>query len=82
MPLIALDHYQVRDAKHRSRSPFKFKKLWAVSAPAVEMYSDKHGDLSVAFEEDGSITLTHWSARYNRTPDAENVFPTRLTIRQ
>lgn len=79
-PSITVEHYQVREGPGKCHTPFHFKRLWCVTQPSLEIASKLHGDLSLAFNADGSISLTHWSSRI--PIGAEDVRPTNLTIHQ
>ena len=79
---ILVEHYLVRatkGGKHVDVSPFEFERKWAVSPATIEIGSDKHGDIALEFNDDGSIDITYWSP--DISPEAEDVVPARMTLR-
>lgn len=64
--------------KVNNRDPFDRKLLWSVDEPSVEMGSEKHGDVSIVFQKDGTIQVLYWSPRI---PDeAVGVRPASFTL--
>ena len=79
---ILVEHYLRRALKGGKRvdvSPFRFERKWAVYRTTLEIGSDKHGDIALEFNDDGSIDITYWSP--DISPEAEDVVPARMTLR-
>ena len=78
---ILVELYDVasyKTGKEILTNPFTVKRLWAVGDPTVEIGSEKHGDIAIRFNDDGTIGITYFSPRIKI--DADNVVPTKLTL--